>query len=74
MWPACSKTLQNGSSAIEKETLILNPQGQGRCARQKKSWRRMIEEGDKIVGSNGKEVNEMEGNGRLALRLGDPML
>jgi len=74
MWHACSKTLQNNSSAIEKETLMLNPQGQGRSGRQKRSWRRMIEEEDKIVGNIGKEVKEMDGSSRLAFALGDAML
>ena len=74
MWHACSKTLQNVSSAIEKETLILNPQGQGRSGRQKRSWRRMIEEENKIVGNAGEEVKEMDGSSQLAFALGDPML
>jgi len=37
MWPARSKTMKNDSSAIEKETLILNPQGPVRRGRQKRS-------------------------------------
>lgn len=74
MWHACSKTLQNNSSAIEKETFILNPQEQGRSGRQKRSRRGMIEEEDKIVGNVGKEVKEMDGSSRLAFPLGDPML
>jgi hypothetical protein len=54
MWHACSKTLQNSSSAIEKENLILNPQGQDRSGREKRSGGEMIEEEDKIVGNTGK--------------------
>ena len=62
MWDACFKTLKNDSSAIQKETLSLNHQGQGRRGRQKRSWHRMIEEEDEIVGNSWKEVKAMAGN------------
>jgi len=51
IWPACSKILQNNSSVIEKETLILT-QGPVRRGKRKRSWRRIIEEEDKIVGND----------------------
>jgi hypothetical protein len=63
IWPTCSKILQNDSSTIEKETLVVSQgpvrrgrqkmsQGPVRRGRQKMSWRRIIEEEDKIVGND----------------------
>jgi hypothetical protein len=51
IWSACSKILQNDFSAIEKEILILT-QGPVRRGRRKRSWRRIIDEEDKIVGND----------------------
>jgi hypothetical protein len=54
--------LRNDSSAIERQVLSWNLQGQDTRGRPRNSWCRTIEEGAETVGKTWREVKVVAGN------------